>query len=90
MPTARDGKEIEKRVTYDHLGRMNYHPFYHSRTGKAFTASEIEYLCKYWEVDSPELLSLALERTEKSLYSKVKRLKKNGLYEFYKNRNKYW
>lgn len=76
--------------TYDKLGRMNYHPDYHFNQGKPFSQEELEYLCKYWEVDPPDLISLALGRTEKSLYSKVKRLQKNGLYEYYKNRNKYW
>lgn len=76
--------------TYDNRGRMNYHPEFHENHGKPFSQEELEYLCKYWESDDKDLIALALGRTEKTLHKKVRQLRQLGLYDYYKNRNKYW
>lgn len=76
--------------SYNEAGRMNYHPDFHPNQGKPFTAEDLEYLCKYYEVDHIQTMAFALGRTEASLIVKVGTLKRQGLYDYYKNRNKYW
>lgn len=83
-----DVEEIE--ITYDKQGRMNYHPEFHFNHGKPFEPVELEYLCKFYESDGAADISFALGRTESTLRSKVNSLKKNGLFEYYKNCNKHW
>lgn len=77
-------------VEYDQSGLMKYHPFYHPNHRKPFTQIEIEYLCKYIEIDGVELISYALGRTPKSIIKKHLKLKKDGNFDYYKNLNKYW
>ncbi|MDR9794057.1 DNA-entry nuclease [Aeribacillus pallidus] len=84
------GKEDALSVEYDNFGRMKYHPSFHENRGKPFTESDLEYICKFYEFDGPELISLALGRTEKTIMTKVYELRKQGLYDYYKNLNKYW
>lgn len=79
-----------QEITYDKRGRMRYHPDYHPNMGKPWTQSDIEYLCKYFEVDDINALSFALGRTADSISVKVTRLQQQGKYEYYKNLNKYW
>lgn len=81
---------MELNVQFDKHGRMKYHPEFHPNNGKPFTESDLEYLCKYWEYDHTQSLAFALGRTEATVRTKVNYLKKIGLYEYYKNRNKYW
>ncbi len=80
----------EDNIQYDRHGRMMYHPEFHPNHGRRMTEEELEYLCKYCEVDSWRHLSFALGRTEHTLRSKVNSLKKRGLYEYYKKLNKHW
>ncbi|WP_052523802.1 hypothetical protein [Geobacillus kaustophilus] len=77
-------------IEYDRWGRMKYHPEFHHNQGKPFTESDLEYLCKFYEIDGPKSISLALGKTERTIRTKVDQLKKRGLYEYYKNLNKYW
>lgn len=77
-------------VEYDACGKMKYHPDFHSNQGKKWTEEDLEYLCKYHEVDSLEVLALALERTTASTAEKVTKLKKQNLFEYYRNLNKHW
>lgn len=79
-----------EEIQFDRFGRMLYHPEYHDNHGKPFTESDLEYLCKYYEIDHSRSISFALGKTEHTLRAKVAYLKKNGLYEYYKNLNKYW
>jgi predicted ArsR family transcriptional regulator len=75
---------------YDRHGRMKYHPEFHKNHEKPFTESDLEYLCKFYDVDGAKLISLALGRTEATVRSKLSNLKKRGLFEYYKNLNKHW
>ncbi|GLC88230.1 DNA-entry nuclease [Lysinibacillus piscis] len=81
-------EEIE--ITYDKFGRMNYHPDFHFAQDKPFSESNLEYICKFYEVDDARTISFAIGKTEQTIRAKVTELKENGLYEYYKNRNKYW
>lgn len=84
------GNSIVEVINFDNQGRMVFHPEYHENHGKPFSESDLEYLCKFYEVDSRRMMSFALGRTEHTIASKVTTLRKKGLYEFYKNRNKHW
>ncbi|WP_176542109.1 DNA-entry nuclease [Bacillus wiedmannii] len=80
----------EKHIEYDNSGRMMYNENFHTNHGKPFTEEELEYLCKYYEVDDSQTISLALGRTENTIRFKISVLKKQGKYEYYKNLNKHW
>ncbi|MEJ9151050.1 DNA-entry nuclease [Bacillus smithii] len=81
---------LAENIQFDKWGRMMYHPDYHPNHGKPFIESDLEYLCKYWEYDHRRTMSFALGRPEHSLASMVAKLRKEGLFEYYKNLNKYW
>ncbi|WP_338651641.1 DNA-entry nuclease [Lysinibacillus sp. Y5S-8] len=63
-------------ITYDKHGRMQYHPEFHFSHGKPFSESELEYICKFYEVDHARTISFAIGRTEHTIRSKVDYLRK--------------
>lgn len=77
-------------ISYDKFGRMQYHPEFHFSHGKQFTESDLEYICKFYEVDNIQCLAFAIGKTEHTIRTKVVELRKRGLYEHYKNLNKHW
>lgn len=77
-------------VEFDKYGRMKYHPDFHENHRKPFSESDLEYMCKYWELDSIKTMSLALGKTETTITQKVTHLRKCGEFEYYKNLNKHW
>lgn len=77
-------------VEYDDQGRIKYNPFYHTNQGKPWTMSDLEYLCKYSEVDELESMAMALGRTKNTVAEKLYQLRKNHRYELYRNLNRYW
>jgi hypothetical protein len=81
---------MEETIQLDKQGRMLYHPDFHFNHGKMFTEEDLEYLCKYWEVDHQRTLAYALGRPEKNLASTIWSLRKSGKYDYYKNLNKHW
>lgn len=81
---------VSEVIEFDAWGRMMYNTEYHPNTGKPFTESDLEYLCKFWEVDNWRTMSFALGKTEKALATKISKLRKEGLYGYYKNLNKHW
>jgi hypothetical protein len=79
-----------EEITLDKHGRMLFHPEFHPRHDEEYTTEELEYLCKFWEHDHRRSMSFALGRPEGALASLVAKLKKEGLYEIYKNINYHW
>lgn len=86
-------------VAYDNQGRMKYNPFYHPNHGQNFSEEDLEYMCKFYEMDGRLGISLALGKTEGVISTKCNSLKKqmiivNGKemskYDYYKNLNKHW
>lgn len=77
-------------ISYDKSGRMLYHPEFHFAHGKAFSESDLEYICKFYDVDHPRSLSLAIGKTEITVRNKINALKRAGKYRYYKNLNKHW
>lgn len=77
-------------VVYDSCGRMKYHPFFHDRQGTKWSQEDLEYLCRFSEVDSLKNMAMALGRTETSVAEKICRLRENGKFEQYRNLNLYW
>lgn len=80
----------EDEFQYDQFGRILYNPKYHSKHKTFFTEEDIEYLCKYCEIDGLKYMSHALDRPEATLSSKIYLLRKTGEFEYYKNLNKHW
>ncbi len=78
------------KLKYDRDGRLRYHPDFHHRQHRKYTLEELEYLCKFYDVDGAETIGLALGRTATSIMSKVKSLKATGEYEFYKGVNMFY
>lgn len=77
-------------ITYDKHGRMLYHPEFHFSHGTHFTESDLEYICKFSEVDHARHLAFAIGKTEHTIRTKISNLKRSGKYEYYKNLNKHW
>ena len=71
-------------ITFDDQGRMQYHPDFHPNHGEKMSKEELAYLCKFYEVDHARTMAFALGRTEHTLRAKVNKLKKAGLYDYYK------
>jgi len=84
MQTKGDG------ITYDKQGRMSYNPEFHFAHGKPFTESDLEYICKFYEVDEARTISFAIGKTEHTIRSKVDLLRRKGLFEYYRTLNKHW
>jgi hypothetical protein len=80
----------EEDIEFDRFGRMCFNPEFHFNHGKPFTKEDVEYLCKFYEIDHVRSIGFALGRTEHTLRSKVDYLKKKGLYEHYKNLSRHW
>lgn len=70
-------------VEYDRYGRMTYNPDFHFNHRKPLSLEEKAYMCKFWDIDGPENMSLALGRTGKSLSAKVHLYKKDGSFNKY-------
>lgn len=81
---------IDQDITYDRFDRMQYHPEFHFAHGKVFTESDLEYVCKFYEVDHVRNLAFAIGKTEQTIRTKVMQLRKRGLFDYYKNLNKHW
>ncbi|RSL32639.1 DNA-entry nuclease [Salibacterium salarium] len=77
-------------LRFDRYNRMSYHPDYHHNFQKPYCVEDLEYLCKFWEHDDWRSMAFALGRPEASLSNKVNELRKNGMYEVYKNLNHFY
>lgn len=82
--------EEHKKIVIDKSGRMAYHPDYHFSHGLPFTESDLEYICKYYESDETRNIAFAIGKTEHTIRTKINHLKKNNLYDYYKNLNRHW
>lgn len=81
---------IEGDIQLDCCGRMVYHPEFHHNHRKPWSVEDLEYLCKFYEKDHRRSIAFALGRPEGSIQTIVAKLRKDGLFEYYKNLNKYW
>jgi hypothetical protein len=71
-------------ITFDKLGRMEYHPEFHPNHGKPFTLDEIIYICKFHGIDEVRTISYAVGKTEHAIATLISRLRREGLYDLYK------
>lgn len=65
--------------TFDRWGRMHYNPDFHRKRFKAWTTGDQRYLIERYELDGPNEVSLALERTVQSVMLRAYELRKKGL-----------
>jgi hypothetical protein len=80
----------EEGIEYDRQGRLKYNPNFHDQQGQVWTEKDNEYLCKYYEVDGREMLSMALSRTPSTVANQVRNLKRAGMYEYFKHLGRHW
>lgn len=66
-------------VKYDKQGRMQYNPELHFNQGQRWNKEDTEYLINWYHIIGAEEMSLALGRSEQTIYDKVCKLKKKGL-----------
>lgn len=79
------GTKDNSIVEYDVNNRIQYNELLHQKQGTPWTEEDERYLCQYYGVDDLLTVSLALERTSKSVYQKYEKLRKNGQVDFYRN-----
>jgi hypothetical protein len=77
--------DIKDGITFDKLGRMRYHPDFHPNHGRPYTTDELIYICKFYEVDGPRLISFAIGKTELTVMNTVFELRRDGKFEGFKN-----
>lgn len=82
--------EVTEHYEFDSFNRMLYNPEFHFSHGKPFSESDLEYVCKFHEVDTLRAISFAVGKTETSVANKISQLKRTGKYGYYKRLNKYW
>jgi hypothetical protein len=80
-----DEDDRKDGITFDKQGRMQYNPSFHTNHGKPFSVSDLIYLCKYYTIDGPRTIGFALGKTEHTIMGRVAILRKENLYEYYKN-----
>lgn len=66
-------------LNYDNQGRIAYTEGFHSKTGELWSDEDLDYLINWYEKISAAEMSLALERPEASIRSKVCKLRKKGV-----------
>lgn len=64
--------------------RLIYNPEIHFNHYKEWTIKDLIYLCGVYDIDKKKDLSIALGRTEVSIFEKANVLRKQGLFEKYK------
>ena len=66
-------------ATYDKRGRMQYDPELHLKQGQRWNEEDTEYLINWYHIIGIEEMSLALERSEQTVFEKVCKLRKKGI-----------
>lgn len=66
-------------IEYDACGRMKFNPDLHENQGKPWSREDLDYLINWYNKIGIEEMSLALERTETTVATKVAILRKRGL-----------
>lgn len=57
---------------------------------KRYSDSDYEFICKHYGYLTAVEIAKELDRTKDAIDNTVKRLKENGKFEFYRNRNFHW
>lgn len=65
-------------VTYDAIGRMNWHPDIHVPKGTPWSTVDEQYLIDNYATMGAEKIGLKLGRTINNVTSRVSRLRKQG------------
>lgn len=65
-------------VTYDAVGRMNWHPDLHLPKGTPWSTADEQYLIDNYETLGAEKVGLKLGRSINNVTSRVSRLRKQG------------
>lgn len=68
--------------------RMRYNPEFHENHGKPFSKDDLIYLCSMWGSMQIADIALALGKTHSTVATKAYKLKKIGLFNYYKKLGK--
>lgn len=67
---------MKNHIKYDRYGRMIYTPSFHRKHGKPWSKSDLEYLINWYDIIGSAEMSLALERPETAIRSKIYQIRK--------------
>jgi len=83
MATEQLGRDetVSVQPEYDRWGRMKYHPHFHAKQYQPWTTGDEKYLIEHYENEGPEAVSLALERTIRTVMQRATELRQKGLME---------
>lgn len=66
-------------ASYDKQGRMQYDPELHFNQGQRWNKEDTEYLINWYHIIGVEEMSLALGRSEQTVFEKVCKLRRKGI-----------
>lgn len=73
-------------IEYDNQGRMKYNPELHFNQGQKWSKEDTDYLINWYHIVGVEEMSLALGRSEQTIFEKVCKLRRKGIMTKGKNR----
>ncbi|MDQ0150702.1 hypothetical protein ACFO6R_14790 [Eubacterium multiforme] len=63
-------------MNYDRYGRMIYTPSFHKKHYKPWNKADLEYLINWYDIIGSAEMSLALERPENAIRTKIYQIRK--------------
>lgn len=76
--TEPDEDDMKDGITFDRLGRMQYHPDFHPNHRKPITLGEKIYIAKYYDSDGMRSVGFALGRTESTIAHQASLMRMSG------------
>ena len=67
---------MNDHINYDRYGRMTYSPGFHNKCGKVWSKADLKYLVDWYDIVGSAEMSLALERPEAAVRTKIYLLRK--------------
>ena len=66
-------------IEYDNQGRMKYNPELHFNQGQKWSKEDTDYLINWYHIVGVEEMSLALGRSEQTIFEKVCKLRRKSI-----------
>ncbi|MDU7947824.1 MAG: hypothetical protein E7J31_05245 [Clostridium sp.] len=68
-------------IEYDNQGRMKYNPELHFNQGQKWSKEDTDYLINWYHIVGVEEMSLALGRSEQTIFEKSLQAEKKRTYD---------
>ncbi|MCQ4924976.1 hypothetical protein NE686_17885 [Tissierella carlieri] len=65
--------------------RMRYNSEFHENHGNPFSKDDLIYMCSMWDSMKKADIAMALGKTHGTVLSKAYKLRKNGLFDYYRS-----